>query len=85
MRCAVLASVSMPKAAGTTAKAEASRAMYQKAEYFKADNDKANAIAHYRRILSHPDWKKSGQASQSHQRLEELGIETGGGVIHNVN
>lgn len=65
--------------------AEASRAMYQKAEYFKADNDKANAIAHYRRILSHPDWKKSGQASQSHQRLEEFGIETGGGVIHNVN
>lgn len=64
---------------------EASRAMYQKAEYFKADEDKINAIAHYRRILSHPEWKKSGQASQSHQRLEELGIETGGGVIHNVN
>jgi len=64
---------------------EAARAMYQKADYYQRDNDKAQAIAHYRRILAHPDWKKSGEASNAHQRLEQLGVETGGAVIHGVN
>ena len=64
---------------------DAARAMFQKADYFQRENDKAQAIAHYRRILAHPDWKKTGEASSAHQRLEQLGVDTGGAVIHGIN
>lgn len=64
---------------------DAARAVFEKAEYFRADNDKASAIAYYKRLLAHPEWKKTGESSRAHQRLEELGVDSGGAVIHAVN
>ncbi|MDX9862495.1 MAG: tetratricopeptide repeat protein [Rhodospirillales bacterium] len=64
---------------------DAPRAMFQKAEYFRLDGEKASAIACYRRILSNPEWGRSGEASRAHQSLEGLGVETGGGVLNAVN
>ncbi len=59
----------------------AARAMYEKAEIYRRDGDKEKAVAHYRQILRHDDWKRAGEASLAHQRLEGYGIATGGGVI----
>jgi tetratricopeptide (TPR) repeat protein len=64
---------------------EASKAVFAKAEYFRQDGEKNQAIGLYRNLLSHPDWKKTGEASSAHDRLEELGIATGGAVIHEIN
>lgn len=64
---------------------EASRAIYRKAEFFRQDGEKKMAIGLYRNLLSHPEWKKSGEASRAHDRLEDMGIDTGGAVIHEVN
>lgn len=61
---------------------EAAQAMYQKGYYLHKDGELKKAISAYRQVLQHPQWKKSGAASKAHQRLEELGIDTGGGVIH---
>lgn len=63
---------------------EAAKAMFQKAEYYRQDDAKKEAIAHYRRIMNHPEWKKSPESSRSHQALEKLGIDSGGAVIHDV-
>ncbi len=59
---------------------EAAEAMYHIGLYQHQDGQIQNAISAYRQILKHPEWKKSGAASKAHQKLEELGIETGGGV-----
>ncbi len=59
----------------------AARAMYEKAEIYRGAGDKDKAIAHYRQILRHDDWKRAREASLAHQRLEGYGIATGGGVI----
>jgi tetratricopeptide (TPR) repeat protein len=64
---------------------EAARAMFQKAEYFERDGQKSEAIAHYRRLMAHPEWKASPESSRAHQALERLGIATGGAVLHDVN
>jgi tetratricopeptide (TPR) repeat protein len=64
---------------------QASRAVFAKAEYFRHDGEKAKAIGFYRNLLSHPEWRKSREASQAHDRLEDMGIETGGAVVHEVN
>lgn len=64
---------------------DAARAMFQKGEYFERDGQKAEAIAHYRRLMSHPEWKRSPESSRAHQSLERLGIATGGAVLHDVN
>lgn len=62
----------------------AADAMLRKGDWYKDDGDKRNAIGCYRRILAHADWKKAGAASQAHQRLEALGIATGGAVLNDV-
>ena len=63
---------------------QAARAVWTKAEYFREDGEKDKAIALYRRLLSQPEWKKTGESSQAHQRLEAWGIATGGAVINEV-
>ena len=63
----------------------ASRAVYQKAEYYRSDGVKESAIGLYRNLLAHPEWKKSKEASRAHDRLEDMGIETGGAVLLEVN
>ncbi len=60
----------------------AARALYTQAEYHRQDGRDKLAVGLYRQILKHPNWKQTNEASQSHQRLEEYGIETGGGVIN---
>lgn len=57
---------------------QAARAIWTMAEYYREDGEKEQAIALYRRLLSHPEWKKTGESSQAHQRLEAWGIATGG-------
>lgn len=64
---------------------QAPRAIFAKAEFFRVDGEKKTAIGLYRNILSHPEWRKTGEASKAHDRLEDLGIATGGAVIHEVN
>ncbi len=54
-------------------------AAYQRAEYHREDGQREDAVGLYRQILK--AFPKSSQSSQAHQRLEDLGIETGGGVI----
>lgn len=63
---------------------QAARAVWTKAEYFREDGEKEKAIALYRRLLSQPEWKKTGESSQAHQRLEAWGIATGGAVVNEV-
>ncbi|MBO4448179.1 MAG: hypothetical protein J5807_01710 [Kiritimatiellae bacterium] len=65
--------------------ADAAAAMLRKGDWYAADGDKKNAIACFRKILSHADWKKTGSASQAHQRLERYGIATGGAVLNEVH
>lgn len=64
---------------------EAANAMLRKGDWYRDDGDRKQAVGCYRRILSHADWKKSGAASQAHQRLEGLGVATGGGVVNEVH
>ncbi len=64
---------------------QASRAIFAKADYFRQDGEKKMAVGLYRNLLSHPEWKKTGEASRAHDRLEDMGIATGGAVIHEVN
>lgn len=63
---------------------QAARAMFVKAGYYNQDGNKKEAIAHYRRIMAHSDWKKSQESSLAHQELEKMGIATGGAVINEV-
>ncbi len=62
----------------------AARATWTMAEYYREDGDKDRAVALYRRLLSQPEWKKTGESSQAHQRLEAWGIATGGGVVETI-
>lgn len=64
---------------------QASKAIFRKAEFFRRDGEKKMAIGLYRNLLSHPEWKKSGESSKAHDRLEDMDIDTGGAVIHEVN
>lgn len=64
---------------------QASRAIFTKAEFFRHDGEKKMAVGLYRNLLTHPEWKKTGEASKAHDRLEDLGIATGGAVVHEVN
>lgn len=64
--------------------AEAARAVWTHGQYREQDGEKDKAIALYRRLLSQPEWKKTGESSQAHQALERLGIATGGAVINEV-
>ncbi len=64
---------------------QAARAVFAKAEMFRSDGERAKAIGLYRNLLSHPEWRKSSEASKAHDRLEDMGIETGGAVIHEVH
>lgn len=54
-------------------------AVYQRAEYHREDGQREDAVGLYRQILK--AFPKSSQSSSAHQRLEEFGIATGGGVI----
>ena len=63
---------------------EAPEAILTTARYREADGEKEKAIALYRRLLTHPEWKRSGQSSQAHQALERLGIATGGAMVNDV-
>lgn len=61
---------------------EAPRAVIRQAQYREQDGERDRAIALYRRLLSHPEWKKSGESSQAHQALERLGVATGGAMTN---
>lgn len=61
---------------------QAAKATFTQAEYHRLDARDKQAIALYRRILAHPDWTQTPEASTSHQRLEDYNVKTGGGVIH---
>lgn len=63
---------------------QAARATWTMAEYHREDGEKEKAIALYRRLLSQPEWKKTGESSQAHQRLEAWGIATGGAVVETI-
>ena len=63
---------------------QAAAAVWRQAEYRREDGEKDMAIALYRRLLSQPEWKKTWESSQAHQRLEAWGIATGGAVINQV-
>ena len=64
---------------------EAPEAVLTAARYREADGEKEKAIALYRRLLTHPEWKKSGQSSAAHQALERYGIATGGAMVNEVH
>jgi hypothetical protein len=64
---------------------DAPRAVLTLAQYSEADGNKKKAIALYKRLLSQPEWKKSGESSQAHQALERLGERTGGAMINEVH
>ena len=63
---------------------QAPRAVWTMAQYCEQDGNKKQAIALYRRLLSQPEWKKSGESSQAHQALERLGVATGGAMVNEV-
>jgi len=58
---------------------EAPRAVLTQAEYHREDGEHKLAVSLYRQILMR--FKDSSQSSTAHQRLEDYGVETGGGVI----
>ncbi len=58
---------------------EAPRAVFKKAEYHREDGEHKLAVALYRQILMR--FKGSSESSTAHQRLEDYGVESGGGVI----
>jgi hypothetical protein len=55
------------------------------AQYREADGEKKAAIALYKRLMKHPEWKKSHESSLAHQQLERLGVATGGAVVNTVH
>jgi len=63
---------------------EAPRAVYVQAQFREQDGEKQKAITLYKRLLSQPEWKKSGESSQAHQALERLGVATGGAMTNEV-
>lgn len=63
---------------------DAPRATLTTARWREDDGEKEKAIALYRRILSHPQWKQTGESSQAHQALERLGVATGGAMTNQV-
>lgn len=63
---------------------DAAWAVCTTARYREEDGEKEKAIALYKRILKHPEWKKSPEASTAHQALERHGIATGGAMINAV-
>ena len=65
--------------------ADAAQAMLAKGDWYRDAGDRKNAIACYRRILAHAEWKKGDAASQAHQRLEAFGIATGGAVVNEAH
>jgi len=58
---------------------DAARAVYTRAEYYREDGEHKLAVSLYRQILMR--FKDSSQSSSAHQRLEDYGVESGGGVI----
>ena len=64
---------------------DAPRAVLTLAQFCEQDGDKKKAIALYRRLLSQPEWKKTGESSQAHQALERLGERTGGAMVNEVH
>lgn len=64
--------------------AEAPQAVLTQAQWREADGQKDKAIALYRSLMKHPEWKKTGQSSTAHQALERLGIATGGAMTNEV-
>ena len=63
---------------------DAANAVLRIAQWKERDGDKEKAIALYRRLLSHPQWKQSGASSEAHQALERFGIATGGAMTNEV-
>ena len=63
---------------------DAPNAVLRMAQWKEHDGDKEKAIALYRRLLSHPQWKQSGASSEAHQALERFGIATGGAMTNEV-
>ena len=60
----------------------APRAMLTKAEYYREAGEHKTAAAIYRQILmAHKD---SQESSTAHQRLEDYGLDPGGGVIRDL-
>lgn len=64
---------------------QAARAVFTQAEHHRADGEREAAATLYLRVLRHPEWTRTREASQSHDRLEAMGLDTAGGVIHDVN
>lgn len=62
----------------------AARAVWHMGEYYREDGEKDLAVKCYRQLLNHPEWKKSPESSQAHQRLEAWGIATGGAVVETI-
>ena len=58
---------------------QAAEAAWRRGEMYRGFKMQEQAVAEYRRILK--VYPKSGQSSRAHQRLEDYGIATGGGVI----
>lgn len=63
---------------------EAAHAICVQAQYREQDGDKKMAIGLYRRLLTHPEWKKSSESSYAHQALERMGVATGGAMTNEV-
>ena len=63
---------------------DAPNAVLRMAQWKEQDGDKEKAIAFYRRLLSHPQWKQTGASSAAHQALERFGIATGGAMTNEV-
>lgn len=63
----------------------APRALFMQAEHFRSDGERDAAVNTYLSILRHPEWRRSREAAQSHDRLEAMGLDTAGGVIHEVH
>ena len=63
---------------------DAPNAVLRIAQWKERDGDKEKAIAYYRRLLSHPQWKQSSASSEAHQALERFGIATGGAMTNEV-
>lgn len=64
---------------------QAARAVFTQAEHHRADGERDAAVTLYLRVLRHPEWTRTPEASRSHDRLEAMGLDTAGGVILDVN
>jgi TolA-binding protein len=64
---------------------QAARAVFTQAEHHRSDGERDAAVTLYLRVLRHPEWTRTQEASRSHDRLEAMGLDTAGGVIHDVN